>query len=520
MVNISYDASGSLVSIYDVTAYDSSAGAEGVTVYNNGDMSWILTAAVLVMIMAAGIGYLYSGLLRRKNALSMLMLSMVVYSVGAIQWMFWGYSLAFGEGSMFIGNLKHFGLINVLDAPSVGSSKIPALLFCAYQSTFSSVTAVIVISGFAERARILPIMIFTFVWSTLVYDPVACWTWNATGWGFQKGVLDFAGGGPVHMTSGTATFVVSYYLGRRRGYGTAKLAYRPHSVSHVVLGTALLWFGWFGFNGGSELAMNLRSVQAALITNLAAAMGGLTWMMLDYYHTGKYSAVALCSGILAGLVGITPAAGYLGAPAALAVGFVTASACNFSTGLKVLLGVDDAVDGFALHGIGGFTGAILTGFFTDSRVAGFDGYTVIAGKFSLKIVYPSSQTHFHSSLVPGGWINKQYKQMGWQLASALAIITWTGVLTYIILFAIDHIPGLHFRATEDQEILGIDETECGETGYDFVFMRRDLESPEDVDALNNGASATLSRSSSGSNGKVPAEKAPLGTAKTLPIQTI
>ncbi|KDE09856.1 hypothetical protein MVLG_00254 [Microbotryum lychnidis-dioicae p1A1 Lamole] len=492
MVNISYDASGSLVSIYDVTAYDSSAGAEGVTVYNNGDMSWILTAAVLVMIMAAGIGYLYSGLLRRKNALSMLMLSMVVYSVGAIQWMFWGYSLAFGEGSMFIGNLKHFGLINVLDAPSVGSSKIPALLFCAYQSTFISVTAVNVISAFAERARILPIMIFTFVWSTLVYDPVACWTWNATGWGFQKGVLDFAGGGPVHMTSGTATFVVSYYLGRRRGYGTAKLAYRPHSVSHVVLGTALLWFGWFGFNGGSELAMNLRSVQAALITNLAAAMGGLTWMMLDYYHTGKYSAVALCSGILAGLVGITPAAGYLGAPAALAVGFVTASACNFSTGLKVLLGVDDAVDGFALHGIGGFTGAILTGFFADSRVAGFDGYTVIAG----------------------GWINKQYKQMGWQLASALAIITWTGVLTYIILFAIDHIPGLHFRATEDQEILGIDETE------DFVFMRRDLESPEDVDALNNGASATLSRSSSGSNGKVPAEKAALGTAKTLPIQTI
>ncbi|SCV73456.1 BQ2448_7382 [Microbotryum intermedium] len=516
MVNISYDASGSLVAIYDATTYDASAGADGVAIFNNGDMSWILTAGALVMIMGAGIGYLYSGLLRRKNALSMLMLSMVVYSIGAIQ---------------FIGNLKHFGFINVLDAPSVGSSKIPALLFGFYQLQFAAVTVVIVIAGFAERARILPIMVFTFCWSTLVYDPVACWTWNATGWGFHKGVLDFAGGGPVHMTSGTATFVVSYYLGRRRGYGTAKLAYRPHSVSHVVLGTALLWFGWFGFNGGSELAMNLRSVQAALVTNLAAAMGGLTWMMVDYYHTGKYSAVALCSGILAGLVGITPASGYVGAPAALTIGFVTAIVCNFSTGLKVLLGVDDAVDGFALHGIGGFTGAIMTdsnvvlstGFFADARVAGFDGYTVIAGKSSRASPLQSFILIFEFFPLPsfpGGWINKQYKQMGWQLASALAIITWTAVVTYIILFTVDHIPGLHLRATEDQEILGIDETECGETGYDFVFMRRDLESPEDVDALNNVPSSALSRSSSGSNAKVPVEKGPLGTAETLPVQRI
>lgn len=420
-------------------------------------MGFLLLCAALVMIMAPGVGFLYSGLLRRKNALSMLFLALAVYSVAVIQWFFWGYSLAFGQGSAFIGNLNHFGFMNVLDAPSVGSNKVPALLFAFYQSQFAGVTPVIVIGGFAERARILPILVATFMWCTLVYDPVACWTWNGTGWGYIHGDLDFAGGGPVHMTSGTASLIWSYYLGKRRGYGTSKLAYRPHSVSHVIIGTTLLWFGWFGFNGGSELAMNLRSAQACVVTNIAAAMGGLTWLIMDYIYTGKYSAVSLCSGVVAGLVGITPAAGFVGAPAALAIGFVTAIGANYATGIKVLLKIDDAVDGFALHGIGGLIGSILTGLFADSRVAGFDGYTEITG----------------------GWINHNYEQLGWQLASSVATISYTAVMTYIILFIVDHIPGLKLRSSEEAEILGIDETELGETGYDFVYLRRDLESPEE-----------------------------------------
>ncbi|GAA6018923.1 hypothetical protein JCM10207_009201 [Rhodosporidiobolus poonsookiae] len=467
MVNASYTDDGSLISIYHQSAYDSSGGTDGVAIYSTGDMGFVFICAVLVMIMAPGVGFLYSGLLRRKNALSMIFLSLAVYSLVAIEWGFWGFSLAFGEGSGYIGNLKNFGLINVLDAPSVGSSKVPALLFCLYQSMFASLTPVIAVAGCAERARLFPILVVSFIWATIVYNPIACWTWNPTGWGYINGVLDFAGGGPVHMSSGTASLIWSLYLGKRRGYGTSKLAYRPHSVSHVILGTMLLWFGWFGFNGGSEVAMNLRSVQAGIVTNVAAAMGGLTWLFMDFYHTRKWSAVSLCSGILAGLVGITPGAGFVGFPASLAIGFVTAIASNYSTGLKVLLRIDDAVDGFAIHAVGGFVGAILTGLFADTRVTSFDGYTEGAG-----------------------WINHHYVQLGWQLASAVTVIAYTAVVTYIILFIVDHIPGLKLRCTEESEIVGIDEAECGELSYDYCAIRRDL----DDEHVHNGAG--LSRSPS------------------------
>ncbi|BGP26862.1 ammonium transmembrane transporter [Rhodotorula toruloides] len=449
MPNVTYTPDGALVA-----TWDPSAGEAGVATYSTGDMAWILVAACLVMIMAPGVGFLYSGLLRRKNALSMLFLAMAVYSLITIEWFFWGYSLAFSEtGSKFIGNLRHFGLMNVLDAPSQGSSKIPALLFAFYQSMFAALTPVIAIGGVAERARLLPVLVVSFLWATIVYNPVACWTWNPTGWGYINGVLDFAGGGPVHITSGTASLIWSLYLGRRRGYGTAKLAYRPHSVSHVILGTTLIWFGWFGFNGGSEVAMNLRSIQASIVTNIAAAMGGLTWMIMDFIYTRKWSAVSLCSGILAGLVGITPAAGFVGSPAALAIGAVAAIAANFATGLKVLLKIDDAVDGFALHAVGGYVGSVLTGLFADARVVDFDGYTVI----------------------PGGWINHHYVQLGWQLASATSILAYTAVVTYILIFIVDHIPGLKVRCSEDDEIIGMDESQTGEHGYDYVSIRRDLE---------------------------------------------
>ncbi|GAA5965785.1 hypothetical protein JCM8115_002999 [Rhodotorula mucilaginosa] len=448
MVNVTYTPDGSMV-----VDYDPSLGADGVATYSTGDMALVITAAVLVMIMSPGIGFLYSGLLRRKNALSMIFLSLAIYSLVTIAWFFWGYSLTFApNGSAFIGNLHNFGLMNVLGEPSVATSKIPGLLFAFFQLQFATVTACIAVGGAAERIRTGPLLLWIFCWTTIVYSPVAHWVWSPDGWAFTKlGDLDFAGGGPVHITSGTAGFMLAFFVGPRRGYGTAKLAFRPHSVSHVVLGTVFLWFGWFGFNAGSEGGMNLRTIQAAIVTQVAASMGGLTWAALDFIYTRKWSATSLCSGILAGLVGITPAAGYVGTPASLAIGFVTAVVANYATGIKILLKVDDAVDTFALHAIGGFTGACLTGLFADDRVTSFDGYS--SGS---------------------GWINHHYIQLGYQLAGAVTIMAYTAVVSLILCYLINWIPGMHFRVSTDSEIVGMDESECGEYAYDFVSIRNEV----------------------------------------------
>jgi ammonium transporter, Amt family len=253
--------------------------------------------------MIPGVGFFYSGLLRRKNALSMIWLSMMVLAMVSFQWFFWGFSLAFSEtGSAYIGDLskslfffflninyhlfltffpplpEYFGLKGVLDGPSIGSPRIPSIAFCVFQLMFAAITPMIALGAVAERARLGPTLVFTFIWSTIVYDPIACWTWNSNGWSFVLGGLDFAGGTPVHISSGTAALAISIYLGKRRGYGTERLAYKPHNTTYVVLGTVFLWFGWFGFNGGSALSANYRAVQACIITNLAASVGGLTWM--------------------------------------------------------------------------------------------------------------------------------------------------------------------------------------------------------------------------------------------------
>ena len=259
---------------------------------------------------------------------------------------------------------------------------------------FAVITGVLAIGGFAERARIGPVMVFLFLWLTLVYCPIACWTWNSNGWSFQLGGLDFAGGTPVHISSGTAAFAISVYLGKRRGYGTERLAYKPHNTTYIILGTVFLWFGWFGFNGGSALSANLRAVSACIVTNLAASVAGITWMLWDWRLERKFSAVGFCSGAISGLVGITPASGFVGAPAAVAIGFVTATGCNFATKLKFLLNVDDTLDVFASHGIGGMIGDVMTGLFAQASVAFLDGVTEI----------------------PGGWFDRNWIQLGYQIA--------------------------------------------------------------------------------------------------------
>lgn len=254
--------------------------------------------------------YFYSGLARRKSALSLIWLSVMATAVTCFQWFFWGYSLTFSHtAGPFIGDLSNFGFMNVLARPSVGSDKIPDLLFAVYQGMFSAITVALATGAVAERGRMLPCVIFMFIWATVVYDPIACWNWNPNGWSHKMGGLDFAGGTPVHISSGSAALAYSMMLGKRRGHGTHELNYRPHNVTHIVIGTVFLWVGWFGFNAGSALSANLRAVLAAVVTNLAACVGGMTWCILDYRLEKKWSTVGFCSGVVAGLVSITPGSG-------------------------------------------------------------------------------------------------------------------------------------------------------------------------------------------------------------------
>ncbi|KAI5865410.1 ammonium transporter [Durotheca rogersii] len=450
-------SAGLYVTEYNGTVGVADAGySTGVTDFNqfyeSGDFAWILTCSALVLLMIPGVGFFYSGLARRKSALSLIMLAMLSIVVVDFQWFFWGYSLAFSHtGSSFIGDLSNFGLRETLAQPSVGSGKIPDLLFCLYQGMFAAITPALAIGAAVDRARVLPCIVFIFVWATIVYDPLAYWTWNANGWSFVMGGLDFAGGTPVHISSGAAALAFSVMIGKRAGYDRARgLPYRPHNVTHIVLGTVFLWVGWFGFNGGSALAANLRAVMACLVTHLAASLGALAWVLLDYRLERKWSVVGFCSGAISGLVAITPAAGYVTPWAAVVFGLVGGVACNFATKLKFLIGVDEALDVFAVHGVGGIVGNLLTGIFAADYIAALDGSTEIAG----------------------GWINRNFVQLGYQLADSAAGFSYSFVLTCVILFVLNLIPGLSLRVSAAHEDVGIDDDQLGEFAYDYVELQR------------------------------------------------
>jgi Amt family ammonium transporter len=308
---------------------------------------------------------------------------MMAVGVTSFQWFFWGYSLTFSHtAGKYIGDLENIGFRNVLGAPSIGSHKIPDLMFAVYQGMFAAITYVdlpshrkvtaadkianrvaLAVGAVAERGRMLPCVIFMLIWSTIIYDPIACWTWNPHGWVYSMGGLDFAGGTPVHISSGSAALAYSLMLGKRRGHGTHELNFRPHNVTSVIIGTVFLWVGWFGFNAGSALSASMRAVMAAVVTNLAASVGGVTWCLIDYRLEKKWSAVGFCSGVVAGLVAITPGSGYVPAWSAVIYGVLAGTACNYGTKLKFHLGIDDALDIFAVHAIGGLVGNLCTGFF-------------------------------------------------------------------------------------------------------------------------------------------------------------
>ncbi|KAL2885962.1 ammonium transporter [Ceratocystis lukuohia] len=421
--------------------------------YESGDIGWVITATALVLLMIPGVGFFYSGLARRKSALSLIWLSVMSAAVTSFQWFFWGYSLTFSRSANnFIGDLTNIGFRHVSAHPSIGSDRIPDLLFAIYQGMFSAITVALATGAVAERGRMLPCVIFMFIWATVVYDPIACWTWNPSGWSNKMGGLDFAGGTPVHVASGSAALAYSMVLGKRRGHGTHELNYRPHNVTHIVIGTVFLWVGWFGFNAGSALAANMRAVIAAMVTNLAACVGGITWCLLDYRLERKWSTVGFCSGVVAGLVSVTPGSGYVPVWSAVVFGALGAGFANYGTKLKFILGVDDALDIFAVHGIGGLTGNILTAFFAADYVAALDGVTSI----------------------DGGWLNKHWVQLAYQLADSFSGGFYSFTLTCVILFVMNLIPGLSLRASEEAEILGIDDSEIGEFAYDYVELTREV----------------------------------------------
>jgi Amt family ammonium transporter len=395
--------------------------------------------------MIPGVGFFYSGMARNKNALSLIMLCFLCIPVVSVQWFMIGYSLTFSEnGGAFIGDLQKAFFLNINDHPSPSSEGIPELAFAIYQGMFAAVTPALAIGAAAERTRTIPLLIFIFIWSTLVYDVIACWCWSRHGWFSALGGLDFAGGTPVHITSGAAALAYCIVIGKRNGHGSDE--FKPHNIANVVLGTVLLWFGWFGFNGGSALGANLRAISAMTVSNLAASIGGLTWMLMDYRLERKFSALGFCSGAVAGLVCITPGSGYVTPASSIAFGVCGGIACNLAVKLKHIFDFDDALDVFAVHGVGGVTGNILTGIFAQRSVSLLGG----------------------SEIPIGGMLDGHHVQVAYQLASSVAGLGYSFIVTYVILFILDKIPGLNLRLEQEEEEMGVDETELGEVAYYFV----------------------------------------------------
>ncbi|GAA94019.1 uncharacterized protein L969DRAFT_22364 [Mixia osmundae IAM 14324] len=480
MVNITYGVISTppQVTTADQATFLTSNGTDLITTqadgtiaaFSPGDIAWVLTCTALVWIMIPGLGYLYSGLVRRKNALSMLLVTLLCTATMAFQWFFWGYSLAFSTSSgPVFGSLHFFGLQNVLEQPvAQANNKIPQITYCLYQLQFAALVPAIAIGAAAERGRIAPVALFVFCWSTVVYCPIARQIWSPMGWAYKAGVLDYAGGGPVEICSGTTGLVYSLFLGQRRGFGTPRLAFRPHSTSHVVLGTVFLWVGWLGFNGGSTFAANLKASLAIFNTNLAGAGGGLIWMLMDYRLEKKLSVIGFCTGAISGLVAITPAAGFVGAPASLLIGVIAAAISNMLTSLKAKFKFDDALDIFAVHAVAGAVGLFLTGLFAQASVAANDGYLQIEG----------------------GWLDQNYKQLYKQIYWIFVAFGWTAIGTFLVMFVINLIPGMHFRASEDAEIIGMDEDQCNEFCYDFAYVNRDLEGNYNPEGDSDDSSGT------------------------------
>jgi ammonium transporter, Amt family len=346
---------------------------------NSGDTAWILMSAALVMLMTPGLAFFYGGLVRRKNVLSTIMHSFFILGLVSVTWVLWGYSIAFAPdaGLGLFGGLDYLGFEGVTGEPGPYADTIPHLAFAVFQGMFAIITPALITGAFAERKNFKAFVIFAVLWSTLVYAPIAHWVWGDGGWLGGLGILDFAGGTVVHLSSGISALVAALIIGRR--LGVVSPLTEPHNATMTVLGAALLWFGWFGFNAGSALAADGVAALAFVTTNVAAAMAALTWVTVSWLHRGTPSVVGAAVGAIAGLVAITPAAGFVTPAAAILIGFGVALVCYAAAQLRVVLKVDDALDVFAVHGIGGAFGAVATGIFAVEvgLLAGNPGQVVV-----------------------------------------------------------------------------------------------------------------------------------------------
>jgi Amt family ammonium transporter len=404
---------------------------------NTGDTAWMLMSTALVMLMTPGLAFFYGGLVRGKNVLSTIMHSWFILALVSVTWVVFGYSLAFGpsQGGL-IGGLDNVFLRGIGTAPGTYATTIPSVLFALYQMMFAIITPALITGAFAERKNFRAFVVFAFLWSTLVYLPLCHWVWNSGGWLFQLGAIDFAGGTVVHVSSGVAALVAALYLGKR--IRTESERFEPHNVTYVVLGGALLWFGWFGFNAGSAWAASGLAANAFMVTNTAAAMASLTWLFVGWMHKGAPSVVGAVSGAVAGLVAITPASGYVDISGALVIGIAAGSICYGAILLRERLQVDDALDVWAVHGVGGTLGALLTGVFATTAVnpAIATGGLLETGSFSL---------------------------LGKQAIAVAVTCVFSGTVTFGILKVVDVLFGV--RATAADELAGLDLSQHREAAY-------------------------------------------------------
>jgi Amt family ammonium transporter len=403
---------------------------------NSGDTAWVLTSTALVMLMTPGLALFYGGLVRRKNVLSTIMHSVFILALVSVTWVLFGFTLAFGKdvnGWGIIGGLDYIGLHGVGKDPLTQyAPTIPGSAYMAFQMMFAVITPALITGAFAERKRFKAFVLFSLLWTLVVYSPIAHWVWGQGGWLNKLGAIDFAGGTVVHISSGVAALVAALVLGPRVKRESDR--FEPHDVRLTVIGAGLLWFGWFGFNGGSALAANGLAANAFVVTNTAAGMAALTWVTVSWLHKGTPSVVGAVVGGVAGLVAITPASGYVDASSAIIIGFAAGVTCYGAILLRERLKIDDALDVWAVHGVGGTLGAILTGVFAIAAINGASGLVEGNGSQVLK-----------------------------QLVAVGATWIYSGVATFIILKIVDRFVGL--RVEESEEEAGLDSSQHGEVAW-------------------------------------------------------
>ncbi|MBF0303809.1 MAG: ammonium transporter [Desulfamplus sp.] len=408
----------------------------GESAINSGDTAWILVATALVMVMTpAGLALFYGGMSRYKNLLNTYAMTFMAYCIGSVVWVVWGYTIAFGpDKGGIIGGLDHLLLSGITPAGITGT--IPTLVFVIFQMTFACITVALVIGSVVDRMKFSSWILFIFLWVTVVYCPVAHWVWGG-GWMATMGALDYAGGNVVHINAGVAGLVLALVLGKRVGYGSEVMF--PSSVALTALGAGLLWFGWFGFNAGSRLAADGVAASAFLVTNTAAAAGGIAWMFAEWYHTKKPTLLGIASGVVAGLVAITPASGFVNLGSSIIIGLIAGVIGFFSVStLKRKMGYDDSLDAFGVHGVCGIWGAIATGIFADPSIT--EGAT--------GLIYGN----------PG--------QVWTQLVSIVATVAYSGVATLVVIYITRALTS-GLRVDKDDEITGLDSSVHGERAFEI-----------------------------------------------------